>query len=247
MSDNVDHQIPTVLGRHRALTSLSAMGLYKREGSGAAAATGDVIPCNQVRYEALRQNPAAKVIIGSQAFERSDITEGRPGVPLTLTLTVVEEASACAPIAGAHVEVWHCDADGVYSEYGLGVSAGSSATTYLRGVQTTDRAGRVTFHTIYPGWYDRRATHIHVRIFNGTRLKKTVELGFPDAISAAVYDSTLYIKGEGPTRNFDDAVFSNAAGNGTYGGRHAFQIVAIAGDNASGYVATAPTAIRRFA
>jgi protocatechuate 3,4-dioxygenase beta subunit len=246
MSDNVDDRKPAVLGRQRALTSLSAMGLRKREGRRAAAATCEAAPSNPVRNEVARQNLGAKVIIGSQAFDRSDITEGTPGIPLTLTLTVVEEASARAPIVGAHVEVWHCDADGVYSAYALGACGGSPATTYLRGVQTTDDAGRVTFKTIYPGWYDARATHIHVQIYNGTTLKKTMELGFPDAINSAVHGTILYIKGESPTRNFDDPVFSNAPGNGTYGGRHEFQMVAIAGDNAGGYFATAPIAIRRF-
>ena len=68
----------------------------------------------------------------------------------TVTLTVVDAANGCAPIAGAHVEIWHCDADGVYSEYANGMNPGSTSSTYLRGVQTTDASGKVTFTTIYP-------------------------------------------------------------------------------------------------
>ncbi len=106
---------------------------------------------------------------------------------LTLTLTIVDAANACAPIAGAHVEIWCCDAGGVYSEYANSTNEGSTSTTYLRGVQTTDSAGQVTFKCIYPGWYSPRATHIHIQVYNGTTLKKTTQIGFPDATNVTVY------------------------------------------------------------
>lgn len=56
-------------------------------------------------------------MIGNQAFYRQDITEGKPGTPLTLALTVVNVANGCAAVANATVEVWQCDAAGAYSEY----------------------------------------------------------------------------------------------------------------------------------
>ena len=77
---------------------------------------------------------------------RRNITEGKPGVPLTLRLTVVD-ASTCRPLRGAAVDVWHCDAAGVYS--GVQGNAGS----FLRGIQRTDAKGVALFRTIYPGWY----------------------------------------------------------------------------------------------
>src|SRR5262249_25152916 len=91
-------------------------------------------------------------MIGNQAYYRRDITEGKSGLPLMLTLTVVNVNSACAPVSGMQVEVWQCDATGNYSEYSQPGFNGTGQT-FLRGVQTTDANGQVTFTTIYPGWY----------------------------------------------------------------------------------------------
>ena len=75
-------------------------------------------------------------------FVRSDIREDRPGLPLNLTITVVNANSACAPVAGASVEIWQCDVAGEYSQYG-----NSRQQTFLRGIQTTNTHGQVTFLT----------------------------------------------------------------------------------------------------
>ncbi len=96
---------------------------------------------------------------------RRDIVEGRPGVPLALALTVVD-SSTCAPIRDAAVDIWHCDAQGVYSGE---PSEGSEGETYLRGIQLTDRNGLAEFATIYPGQYPGRTTHIHVKVHIGGR------------------------------------------------------------------------------
>jgi protocatechuate 3,4-dioxygenase beta subunit len=91
---------------------------------------------------------------------RRNVTEGKPGVPLTLKLTVLD-ASTCKPIKGAAVDIWHCDAGGIYS----GTSQqGAEKLTFLRGIQKTDAKGLATFKTIYPGWYQGRTVHIHVRV-----------------------------------------------------------------------------------
>src|SRR3989440_6690446 len=90
---------------------------------------------------------------------RRNITEGRPGTPLTLRLRVVD-ASTCKPIKNAAVDVWHCDALGAYSGFG----AGSGNRTFMRGVQRTDANGFATFQTVYPGWYQGRTVHIHVKV-----------------------------------------------------------------------------------
>jgi protocatechuate 3,4-dioxygenase beta subunit len=94
---------------------------------------------------------------------RRDIVEDRPGVPLALALTVVD-ASTCEPIRDAAVDVWHCDALGVYSGEPSEDSAGE---TYLRGIQLTDASGRAEFATIYPGQYPGRTTHIHLKVHLG--------------------------------------------------------------------------------
>jgi protocatechuate 3,4-dioxygenase beta subunit len=96
---------------------------------------------------------------------RRDIVEDRPGVPLALALTVVD-ASTCEPIRDAAVDVWHCDALGVYSGE---PSEGSSGETYLRGIQLTGADGRAEFATIYPGQYPGRTTHIHLKVHLGGR------------------------------------------------------------------------------
>jgi protocatechuate 3,4-dioxygenase beta subunit len=96
---------------------------------------------------------------------RQDIVEDRPGVPLALALTVVD-AESCEPIRDAAVDVWHCDALGVYSGEPL---EGTDGTTYLRGIQLTDANGLAEFATVYPGQYPGRTTHIHLKVRIGGR------------------------------------------------------------------------------
>lgn len=96
---------------------------------------------------------------------RRDIVENRPGVPLALALTVVD-SNTCRPVRDAAVDVWHCDALGVYSGE---PSEGSEGKTYLRGIQLTDGHGLAEFVTIYPGQYPGRTTHIHVKVHIGGR------------------------------------------------------------------------------
>jgi protocatechuate 3,4-dioxygenase beta subunit len=96
---------------------------------------------------------------------REDVVENRPGVPLALALTVVN-SDTCEPIRDAAVDIWHCDALGVYSGE---PSEGSEGETYLRGIQLTDGNGLAQFSTIYPGQYPGRTTHIHVKVHIGGR------------------------------------------------------------------------------
>src|SRR4051794_7914612 len=88
---------------------------------------------------------------------RRNIAEGRPGAHLRLRLQVVS-ASTCKPIKGAAVDIWHCDALGAYS---------SGSRTFMRGIQRTGAKGIATFDTVYPGWYQGRAVHIHVKVHLG--------------------------------------------------------------------------------
>ena len=99
-------------------------------------------------------------------LSRADITGGQTGVALALALTVVNTNNNCAAVSGARIDIWHCNKDGYYSGYGgqtsyLGTQS-YVGQTWLRGYQIADTNGKVTFNTIYPGWYPGRATHIHL-------------------------------------------------------------------------------------
>lgn len=236
MSDQDPQRKPATLVKSRTPTFLNAMG-----------SLAQARPSREMPEERDGRRPDEKVVLGNLALHRSDITEGRLGIPLTLTLKVVDAANGRAPIAGANVEIWHCDADGVFSDYASKMYPDAAMTTYLRGGQTTDRVGQVTFRTIYPGWFGARATHVHVRVYKGATPKKALQLGFPDQVNAIVYgDADRYVKGPNPTGNDADEVFGSAHGNGRYGGRQDFQIAAVAGDNANGYVGTVAIAIESF-
>jgi protocatechuate 3,4-dioxygenase beta subunit len=134
---------------------------------------------------------------------RRNITEGRPGVALALALTVVD-ASTCKPIKGAAVDIWHCDALGVYS----GVQGNSG--TFMRGVQRTDAKGLAQFTTVYPGWYNGRAVHIHVKVHVGGNVVHTGQFFFDDALTDAVYKRAPYnTRGARDVRDSSDSIYRN--------------------------------------
>jgi protocatechuate 3,4-dioxygenase beta subunit len=138
---------------------------------------------------------------------RRDITEGRPGVPLDLRVTVVDVGSSCSPIEGAAVELWHADAGGAYS----GVEGDSD--TFLRGTQMTGADGTASFRTIYPGWYSGRAVHIHVKVHVGSGEAHTGQLFFDEDVTAAVYANEPYSERPGPdVTNEADGIFAQSAG-----------------------------------
>ena len=95
---------------------------------------------------------------------RRNITEGLPGAPLDAAPDACVDASTCKPIKGAAVDIWHASAAGKYS----GEAAnGTVGLTFLRGIQRTDANGLALFKTVYPGWYQGRAVHIHVKVHVG--------------------------------------------------------------------------------
>ena len=173
--------------------------------------------------------PDTTGMINNSAFFRRDITEGKPGIPLTLTLTVVNVNSACAAVSGLQVEIWQCDAAGNYSEYSQPGFNGAGQT-FLRGVQTTDANGQVTFNTIYPGWYAGRATHIHVDVYRSGAIVKSTQIAFPETVSSAVYASSVYAAhGQNTqTTNANDNVFSDGVTN---------ELATVSGSASSGYTA----------
>lgn len=118
---------------------------------------------------------------------RADITEGRPGLPMQLRLQVV--TADCAPVVGARVDVWHCDAQGVYSGVqNLGGGADTIGQTFLRGTQATDSAGVATFQTVFPGWYSGRTTHVHYKVYLADKTVLTSQIFFDEAVNQAIYD-----------------------------------------------------------
>lgn len=150
---------------------------------------------------------------------QSNIVSDRTGVPFTIAITVQNVKAGCAALQGAVVDIWHCDREGNYSEYGgTGMqSANYTSVHFLRGRQTTDAQGKVKFTSIFPGWYSGRATHIHVHIYNtaGQSLLVT-QIAFPEGNDSAVVQvaaSTGYKGMNGYTYNANDNVFSDGTSN----------------------------------
>ncbi len=149
-------------------------------------------------------------------LNRSDVTGGQTGVPMVITFTLVNTNNACAVLSGYRIDIWHCNAKGYYSGYANqpGVSGTQSyvGQTWLRGYQTTDANGQLTFNTIYPGWYAGRATHFHFEVYNNeARLVKTGQLTMPETVSDAIHVTAGYNGTVNTTRNANDSVFGNSA------------------------------------
>jgi protocatechuate 3,4-dioxygenase beta subunit len=160
---------------------------------------------------------------------RRNITEGLPGVPLALRLTVVS-ASTCKPVSGAKVDIWHASALGIYS----GVQGDTG--TFMRGVQPTNAHGVALFETVYPGWYTGRAVHIHVKVHLGGNVVHTGQLFFPDTLTDRVYQRSPYsTRSARDTRNATAAIFRN-------GGSRSMLKVARSG---SGYVGAIVLGVHR--
>ena len=131
------------------------------------------------------------------------------GIPLALTFNVSRVASnACTPLTRAYLDVWHCDAAGVYSD------VSGSSRKFLRGYQITDANGTAQFETIYPGWYAGRAVHIHfkLRLFAGSTktYEFTSQFFTDDTLTDSVYTQSPYItRGARTTRNAQDGIYNS--------------------------------------
>ena len=214
MTDD-DRPIERILTRREALALLGAGGLTAvAAGRGLAQPAGT--PACVVR-PALTEGPYFVDEKLNRSDIRSDPADGttRPGVPLRLALRVGRlTRGACAPLPGAMVDLWHCDALGVYSDVQDpgGVTLGKK---FLRGYQVTDGEGLARFTTIYPGAYRGRAVHIHFKIRSaagGGRVHDfTSQLFFEDTLSDQVYAQPPYAgRGEQRLRNARDGIFRNA-------------------------------------
>lgn len=178
----------------------------------------------------------------ASGYNRSDIRSNldgsstQSGIPLTLHIYVYDFDNSCAALSGAQVDIWHCNAAGVYSNESVESTLGQ---TWLRGYQLTDATGAVTFKTIVPGWYQGRTTHIHLRVrssyseasstSDGTN---TTQLFFPQATIDTI-DTTVSpysSEGKNSTTNANDHVYTPE----TEGKME----LTLSGDSTNGYVAS---------
>jgi protocatechuate 3,4-dioxygenase beta subunit len=173
-------------------------------------------------------------------FDRTDIRSNldgsniQSGIPFTLSIYTYDSENSCAAMANVQVDIWHCNASGIYSAEDVEDTSGE---TWLRGYQITDANGLATFKTIIPGWYAGRTTHIHLRLrstYDSTTTggTNTTQLFFPqdvvDTINTTI--SPYSAEGTNPTTNASDHVYS--------GETDGANLLTLGGDNTNGYTAT---------
>jgi protocatechuate 3,4-dioxygenase beta subunit len=182
-------------------------------------------------------------ILTASGVVRSDIRSSfgehsgtAEGVPLTVTLTVVDVSSAAAAgtaVRGAAVYAWHCNRDGQYSLYGV------TDQNYLRGVQETAANGTVTFRTIFPAAYSGRWPHIHFEVYpsladatTASNRLRTSQLALPKATCDEVYATSGY---EASVANLAQ---TSLATDMVFGDGYALQLAKVTGSVDKGYAAT---------
>ena len=245
MMENDDTPVGRILSRSEALRLLgmgSAALLAAWASPGGAHAS--VLPNSSLVRSALDCVVRPELTIGPYFVDgqlnRSDIRfdpveeNFSEGIPLNLKINVASVAdNRCAPLEGTQMDIWHCDALGIYS----GVSLRGFNTVgqkFLRGYQLTDAKGSVQFKTIYPGWYSGRTVHIHFMIrtkgAGGQAYEFTSQLFFDDTLTDKVHAKQPYArKGKRNTRNATDAIYKD-------GGRQL--LLNVRGDFVNGLVAT---------
>jgi protocatechuate 3,4-dioxygenase beta subunit len=221
--DNDDALVGRVWGRRDVLRWLAAGGaaagvapalILRARGAAAPGPIGFEPAPGCVVQPEMTEGP----FYVDQRLERSDIRsapatgEAKAGVPLALAFRVSQVGSTgCTPLAGAVVDVWHCDAAGVYS----GVSGNASGESFLRGWQRTDARGEARFTTIYPGWYRGRAVHVHFKIRTASASEQpyefTSQLFFDETLTDGVHARAPYAEtGRRDTLNDSDGIFREA-------------------------------------
>jgi protocatechuate 3,4-dioxygenase beta subunit len=203
--------------------------LTRRETLATGAGAAFVIEGNRIAAaeDQAEQSDAKVCVLTPQATEgpfyfdpklvRSDITEGKQGAPVLLTLQIVE-AKNCAAVPWVRVDIWHADGLGLYSGYADQETGSTKGETFLRGTQFTGTGGEVRFTTIYPGWYPGRTPHIHFKVFVENHSMITGQLYFPDPITDHVYATRPPYrerKAQRDTFNADDFIFVKQRGADT--------------------------------
>ena len=202
---------PASLDRRQALAALGRLGAALVVGCGSAPEGPACV---------LGPRLTAGPYWVDERLDRSDLRwdthrlaapDPRPGVPLTLDIRLLTPSEeGCRPLRGAQVDLWHCDALGVYSDV---PGTGTAGQNFLRGYQVTDAGGTVTFTTIYPGWYPGRAVHIHAKVrlfdpFAEVTTEVSTQLFFDDEVTDGVLATAPYAdRGPRDTRNAVDPVY----------------------------------------
>jgi protocatechuate 3,4-dioxygenase beta subunit len=215
--DHDDTPIGRVLSRREALTLLGTSGFALLVGNslgpGWRAGFHPVVPSCVARPE---QTEGPYFV--DERLNRSDVRSDpsdrvlKPGVPLALALAVSRISGRnCLPLAGAQVDLWHCDADGIYSDV-TDPHFRTVGHKFLRGYQLTDATGTARFTTIYPGWYPGRTVHIHFKIrtapSSSSAYTFTSQLYFDDALTDRVHALAPYaVRGPRTMRNDGDRIF----------------------------------------
>ena len=217
------------IGRRELFGAIGATGAAVAFGCGSSSSS----PTSPTTTTTTTSNNAACAVTPTETIGpypslvdlfRSDIREGKSGTLLALTIKVVNVSNSCSPVSGANVEIWHVDAAGNYSQYGT-----QTTQTYLRGIQTTNSNGEVTFITIYPGWYQGRATHIHAEVTIDGRSVKVTQIAFPETVNNTVHANGAYAsRGTNPIANASDGIFADSLSS---------ELVTPVGDPSNGFTA----------
>lgn len=233
--ENDDQQVGRFLSRREALKLLGLAGVAWVVGC-----TPDAPETVAPTAAGTQVTPAGETVAVPACVVRPELTEGpyfvdeelnrsdirsdpsdnsvQEGAQLDLTIRVAQiSAQACLPLAGAQVDIWHCDARGVYSDVNDANFGSTRGQKFLRGYQLTDSEGVVRFTTIYPGWYPGRAVHIHFKIRTPALNQSydfTSQFFFDEALSAQVYSQSPYdAKGtNGMLSNADDNIYGQSGG-----------------------------------
>ena len=219
-----DLPIGRVLTRREALAVLGSTGTLLLLGSMSSAGAS---PAGRPRYPCVvRPASTAGPYYVDEKLERSDIrsdpSDGtvKQGALLALTLNVSSIAKgACSPLKDAIVDVWQCDAEGVYSD-AVDSNFNTTGKRFLRGYQVTDKNGVAGFTTIYPGWYPSRTPHIHYKIRSPAAASSpyefTGQLYFDEALSDRVYAKAPYAaRGKRTVSNISDRIYNSDGGRQT--------------------------------
>jgi protocatechuate 3,4-dioxygenase beta subunit len=216
-TDNDDEMVGRILNRREVLATLggSVLMLGLTSCQTAEAAKTSSLPGCIVRPEET-EGPyfVDEKLLRSDV--RSDPATGKvsDGIPLWLKFKVSQIGSSCSPLAGAWVDIWHCDSSGVYSD-AQDPSFNTKGQKFLRGYQITDSSGLAQFVTIYPGWYEGRAVHIHfkIRTLSGKTFTHefTSQLFFDDTLSDQIFKLKPYSNKPGTrsVRNANDGIYRN--------------------------------------
>lgn len=213
----------TILSRRQALALCASAGLAYVSGGRAIAAS--TLP--QVDLVATPEQIEGPFFSDLKLNRRNVLGQSKrdsvmKGDPLKLKLTVYEiERGKGRPLEGAQVDIWHCDAMGLYSDVPSQQMQRTDTDDedFLRGYQMTDKHGVAEFDTIYPGWYPGRAVHIHFKVRKGN-YEFTSQLYFDDAISEKVFSKGVYADHTGEfTRNERDGIYSLKEADGNRMGK----------------------------